>query len=221
MKNKLYLIIPLLLFLSGCTVNYNLNIDKDSITENINGTVTNEEIMPEIEGRNDVNIKYYYLYLNDSALIINTDEKYEKTINDIDNGKSFDFNYVYHGNYNQSNVINSCFENHIIEENDDYYYIKLSGKFSCLYSNKIDINVTCNYKVLDNNAKKVNGNKYTWTIDNSNNVDITLTVSKTIKYEGSTKARIFSTFQIIGFIVFTVLVVITYALYKRKNSSKV
>ena len=59
MKNKLFLIIPLLILLSGCTVNYNLNIDKNSITENITGTVTNEEITPEVEGRTDVNPKYY------------------------------------------------------------------------------------------------------------------------------------------------------------------
>ncbi len=37
--------------------------------------------------------------------------------------------------------------------------------------------------------KKVNGNKYTWTIDNSNNVDIMLTVSKTVKYEEPTKSK--------------------------------
>ena len=48
MKNKLYFIIPLLLLLSGCTVNYNLDINKDKIIENISGTVTNEEITPEV-----------------------------------------------------------------------------------------------------------------------------------------------------------------------------
>ena len=69
MKNKLFLIIPLLILLSGCTVNYNLNIDKNSITENITGTVTNEEITPEVEGKSDVTPKYYYLYLDDSSLI--------------------------------------------------------------------------------------------------------------------------------------------------------
>ena len=99
--------------------------------------------------------------------------------------------------------------------------IKLSGGFYCLYSNKIDINVISNYEVLNNNAKKVNGNKYTWTIDNSNNVDIMLTVSKTVKYEEPTKAKMFSTFQIIGFVVFAILTIVTYFLYRKKNSGKV
>ena len=221
MKNKLFLIIPLLILLSGCTVNYNLNIDKNSITENITGTVTNEEITPEVEGRTDVNPKYYYLYLNDSALITDSNEKYTKEITDINNGKSFKFNYTYKGNYDKSVVISNCFENHVVEETDTYYRIELSGKFSCLYSDKIDINVTSNYEVLDNNAKKVDGNKYTWTIDNPDNVNILLTVSKTVKYETPTKAKAFSTFQIVGLIVFVILTIITYILYKRKNSGKI
>ena len=221
MKNKLFLIIPLLILLSGCTVNYNLNIDKNSITENITGTVTNEEITPEVEGRTDVNPKYYYLYLNDSALINDSNEKYTKEITDINNGKSFKFNYTYKGNYDKSVVINNCFENHVVEETDTYYRIELNGKFSCLYSDKIDINVTSNYEVLDNNAKKVYGNKYTWTIDNSDNVNILLTVSKTVKYETPRKAKAFSTFQIVGLIVFVILTIITYILYKRKNSGKI
>ena len=112
-------------------------------------------------------------------------------------------------------------ENSSLVETDEYYNIKLSGGFYCLYSNKIDINVISNYEVLNNNAKKVNGNKYTWTIDNSNNVDIMLTVSKTVKYEEPTKAKTFSTFQIIGFVVFAILTIVTYFLYRKKNSGKV
>lgn len=221
MKNKLYFIIPLLLLLSGCTVNYNLDINKDKIIENISGTVTNEEITPEVEGKSDVNPKYYYLYLDDSSLITDSNEKYTKDITDTTDGKKFSFNYIYEGNYDKSKVINTCFENHTINETDDYYYIKLSGKFACLYSDKININVTSSYEVLDNNAQKVDGNKYTWVIDNPDNVDITLTVSKTVEYKTPTRAKTFSTFQLIGLIIFVLLTIITYFLYKKKNSGEI
>ena len=221
MKNKIFLIIPLLILLTGCTVNYNLEINKDSITENISGTVTNEEITPEIEGRSDVNPKYYYLYLADNVLFNDNTAKYNKNITDIQDGKKFNFNYTYKNNYDKSMIINSCFENHKIIETDTYYSIELTGSFSCLYSNKIDINITSNYMVLENNAKKVEDNKYTWEITDSENVNIKLVVSKENKYEEPAKAKMFSTFQIIGFVVFAILTIITYFLYKKKNSGKI
>ena len=41
MKNKIFLIIPLLILLTGCTVNYDLIIDNNSLKE----TITGEEFM--------------------------------------------------------------------------------------------------------------------------------------------------------------------------------
>lgn len=220
MVKKIFFIISLI-FLSGCTVNYNLNIDKDSLIESISGTVTNNEIMPEIEGKSDVNPKYYYLYLDDSALISDSNEKYIKNITDIENGKKFNFYYTYRNNYDKSKIINSCFENSNVTETDTYYNIELSGKFYCLFSDEIDINVISNYAVLESNAKEVNGNKYSWVIDGSNNVNIYLTVSKEIKYEEPVKTKPISTFQLVGLIIFVVLIVITYFLYRKKNSGKI
>ena len=42
MKNKIIILLSLLL-LTGCTVNYNLEINKDTLNETITGTVTKEE----------------------------------------------------------------------------------------------------------------------------------------------------------------------------------
>ena len=220
MIKKIFFLISLI-FLSGCTINYNLSIDKDVLTEDISGTVTNDEIMPEIEGKSDVNPKYYYLYLDDSALISDSNEKYTKNITDIENGKKFNFNYKYKNNYDKSKIINSCFENSNVKETDTYYSIELSGEFYCLYSDKININVISNYVVLENNAKEVNGNKYSWVIDDSSNVNIFLNISKEIKYEEPSKTKFISTFQLVGLIIFAVLTGITYFLYRKKNSGKV
>lgn len=220
MIKKLFFLVSLI-FLSGCTINYNLNIDKDNLIEDISGTVTDDEIIPEVEGKSDVNPKYYYLYLDDSALISDNNEKYIKNITDIENGKKFNFNYTYKNNYDKSKIINSCFEKHMVNETDTYYSIELKGEFYCLYSDRIDVNVISNYVVLENNAKEVNGNKYSWVIDNSNNVNISLTISKEVKYEEPSKTKFISTFQLIGLIIFVVLTGITYFLYRKKNSGKV
>ena len=42
MKKKIIILLSLLL-LTGCTVNYNLEINKDTLNETITGTVTKEE----------------------------------------------------------------------------------------------------------------------------------------------------------------------------------
>ena len=42
MKKRILILIPLLL-LTGCTINYNLEIDGDDLNETITGSITKEE----------------------------------------------------------------------------------------------------------------------------------------------------------------------------------
>lgn len=222
MKNKLGLsiIFLTLLMLTGCTINYDLNFDNGKIIEQIEGEASNSEITPEVEGRNDVNPNYYYLYLDNRALI-DSQEEYDKKITDTQNGKKFEFKYEYNNNYMNSRIINTCFEDHFIEETDEYYYIKLNGKFYCNYMDELNINVTSDYKVLSTNAKKINKNTYSWTLDDYDNTDILLMVSKIEKNDNTSKPKLFDTFQLIGLIIFSILVIITYILYKKKNSENI
>ena len=178
---KCFILTALLMLLTGCTINYNLTIDNNSVSESISGSVDKNEYELE-DGDTGLNL-FYTLIKKDVPALVSGDSLYNKDITETDNGINYNYTYTYRNNIDKARVINECFENHYIDETDEYYNIKLSGGFYCLYSNKIDINVISNYEVLNNNAKKVNGNKYTWTIDNSNNVDIMLTVSKTVKYE--------------------------------------
>lgn len=216
---KVFIILMSLVFLTGCTINYDLTINNDSINETISGTAKKEEYEIREE---DSGLNLFNTYINDDVNpLISGDELYTKNIEEIQDGISYNYNFVYKNNYDKSKIINTCFENKKIKETSTYYSIELSGNFYCLYSDKININVISDYVVLNNNAKEVNGNKYTWVIDNSNNVNISISISKEVKYEEPVKAKLFSTFQIVGFIIFAVLIVITYILYKRKNSGKV
>ena len=218
MKRIIVVLISLLL-LTGCTIDYNLVIDKDSIKETITGTASKEEYEVREE---DSGLNLFYTYINDDINpLISGDGLYTKDINEIDNGINYKYDFIYKNNYDKSKIINSCFENSNVKETDTYYSIELSGEFYCLYSDKININVISNYAVLENNAKEVNGNKYSWVIDDSSNVNIFLNISKEIKYEESSKTKFISTFQLVGLIIFVVLTGITYFLYRKKNSGKV
>lgn len=218
-KIKIVVVFVVLLLLTGCTINYDLTINENSIDEKISGSVNKSEYQLNDE---DTSPNLFYTLINsDVPALVVGDDLYKKDISELEDKLNYNYSYTYNNNFDKSRIINSCFENRIISETDKYYHIKLSGKFYCLYSDKININVTSNYEVIDNNADKINGNKYVWTIDNSNDVDILLTISKEEKYEEPVKAKMFSTFQIVGLIVFALLTIITYILYKRKNSGKI
>lgn len=216
---RIIVVLIFLLLLTGCTIDYNLVIDKDSIKETITGTAYKEEYEVREE---DSGLNLFYTYINDDINpLIFGDGLYTKDINEIDNGINYKYDFIYKNNYDKSKIINSCFENSNVKETDTYYSIELSGEFYCLYSDKININVISNYVVLENNAKEVNGNKYSWVIDDSSNVNIFLNISKEIKYEEPSKTKFISTFQLVGLIIFVVLTGITYFLYRKKNSGKV
>lgn len=219
MKKKVLMLLSIVL-LSGCTAEYNLEFKDDVFYEVIEGTVNNDEIEEEVEGRTDVNPIYYNLYIEDNPLISSSEEVYNKQIIDIENGKKFNFSYAYDGNFDKAKVINYCFEENIFEEDDEFYYINLSGKFGCLYSDELKINVTSDKAVLENNADSIKNNTYSWTIneDNVDDVNIMMAISKSISSKDNEYKVEISTFKIVAFVILIVLSIITYFLYRKKNS---
>mgnify|MGYP006994355182 FL=1 len=186
MKKRILILIPLLL-LTGCTINYNLEIDGDDLNETITGSVTKEEY--EVKDTDTSENLIYTLLNYDQNALYDEDSVYLRTQEDKGNKIDYNFSYKYNYNFDRSTIINNCFEYHMVEETEDYYYIKLSGKFYCMYAKKIDIKVTSNNAVLENNARKVSGNTYTWTIKDSDNVDILLNVSKKVTNTENKKAK--------------------------------
>ena len=217
MKNKIIILLSLLL--TGCTVNYNLEINKDTLNETITGTVTKEE---SSQDSNATGLSTIYSIINEEQKpIYNKEELYQKDLKESGNNINYTFKYNYNiEDFVNSTIINTWFENKEIEEIDNYYSIKLSGNFYCLYSKKINIAVTSNLKVASNNADKIKDNTYIWTID-KNTTDIELVVDKDTPYTKPIKRGINSTFRIVCFIVLVVLSSLAYILYKKKNSSEI
>ena len=146
MKKRLGILF-ILFILTGCTANYNLNIEGNTITENISGTVSKSEY--EIKSSDTSENEIYSFLNNDQNALFDSDSVYLRTIDDKGNKINYNFTYTYNNNFNKSNIINTCFENHLVEENDEYLYVRLSGKFYCKYADKININVTSNNAVIE------------------------------------------------------------------------
>ena len=208
-----------MLLLTGCTVNYNLEINDKAISENIIGNISRNEFDDITDEYADHNI--YWLLHDKQPALFDGSTFYEQNINENNEMIDFDYKYTYNNNFGESNILNRCFENKIFEETEDLYVIHLYGDFYCQYNDKIDVNVKTNLTVIDNNANIVDGNNYKWVLeDNSNNVDIFLTISKNIGTINDKEKSIFTPYRIITLIILIVLVIVSLFIYKKKNSKK-
>lgn len=211
---KIYLILALLL-LSGCSINYNLSISDDGIfKETITGTVADKEL----DNSNSTSENIYSYSFNNATPLINEKGTYNKNIIDKNKYKEFTYTYIYDNNYKSSNILNTCFSHMIYDESEDYYNIDLYGPFKCLYTDKINVSVTSKYAVTESNADKVDNNTYTWIIKDKDNADIHLEINKKIKYQEDQNSSTLPTLKIISFIILLILSMITYYLYKRRET---
>lgn len=212
MKKKLFILIPLI-FLTGCTTNYTLEITENGFNETIEGNVLKKELNQE--NQSDINMYSFLINGEQTVFIRNDNIYYNKTL--IENKETIDYNYNYL--YNENNFINSkilktCFENFTYENKDNKYYLKAEGGFGCSYAPETIINIKTDYKVLANNANKINKNTYTWTINdtNKNNLDMFIIISKEKE-----KSNNWSTIKTISLIILLLLSALCIYLVKKKR----
>lgn len=215
MKKIIFLLLICLL-LTGCTVNYNLDINDNNFKETLTGNVLNTEL--NNNDNTDINMFSYLITGDQPAFYKNDNIFFNKATNNTTNGIDFDYNYTFNEyNFNNSRIINECFDNHVYEYKDNTYYLVVSGKFNCNYSETTNINITTDYNVTANNAQTIKNNTYTWTIDENNkdNIYFFITIDKTNKSNFDFQ---WSTFKTIGLIIIILLSSICiYFLKKDKN----
>lgn len=159
MNKKILLLITCILLLSGCTVEYNLEFNDQSIKENI--TI----------GPFDSNNVADFEYLTPYAIINNEDQELYEF--DYSN-KYLNLDYTYNiYNFKMSEALSNCYDVYNVSYDEEYYYILTSSKFKCLnydfYStNEVKIKFKTNHEVEEINADYVENDTYIWTINNNN-----------------------------------------------------
>ena len=113
---KCFILTALLMLLTGCTINYNLTIDNNSVSESISGSVDKNEYELE-DGDTGLNL-FYTLIKKDVPALVSGDSLYNKDITETDDGINYNYTYTYRNNIDKARVINECFENHYIDETD-------------------------------------------------------------------------------------------------------
>lgn len=192
-KNSL-LIIILLLVCSGCTINYNLEINKDTIDEviEVNDIVMNDRSKEAIY--NDyqswvpvyINIDDETLITDDMNIKIDGIDYHEKEIRELPNGYEYTYKFTYPINkYNDAATLREVFTKRKAFSTNDYLILKTDHiNLLCNYPFFESLNI--NIKVADDSYKlnytngTINNNTYSWILnrDNCNNSEIILNLDK-------------------------------------------
>ena len=217
---RLLCLLFLLFVLTGCDVEYNLKIAGDVYTENINISVPNTGNWKTIV--NNVSNMKQISYINESS---GDKYYYDLDINKDENKYKIKYDYKFN-KYNiiNSSAINRCYNIVGIEDSDEDNSMTFYTNtiFKCLYTDgvqvidKATINIITPLKVLDNNADKVDGNKYTWVIDETNfeNKPISIKMEKPKPVDKKSQTTLII---IIGLILVAGVGYIIYRFLRRKH----
>lgn len=220
MKKKLVFLGILLLSLTGCTTQYNLEFSNGSIKEEIITTILPSDIPTKKSSDiSEVDDRVTPFIENDQyPLVNNTKVKYKKKVKKSGNDTIVSLSYNYnHDEFRNSSTFRSCFRNYVFDEQYKGYTLNFSGDFYCLYGNEVVINIKTNNKVLSHNADKVSGNTYSWVINRENlgKVKINMEISKKTKITSSI------IYVIVGIIAVVLCVFGFIVLKKIKNKDSI
>ncbi len=190
-----------LLVLTGCNAEYNLDISDNKIVEstNIYAEESDLDIIDEdgfaidnpfsnVDDFIDYNYSIDYRAFNYN---FNNESNYEKAKINDSNGQGINLRYTYDfENFENSYFLNKYFSENSYTINDRFIIIDLNDFNGVYYLNSgnslnnLAINIKTNLKVLENNADSVTDNIYTWVIDedNVNEKSIYIKIKKNVNF---------------------------------------
>ena len=197
--------------LAGCSVNYEVVIKNDKITEKIKIIETDSNYITKTFD-SGLNMKQIFSSIVKGDEFTNKD--YNASVIDKDNEVGLNYSKTF-TNFNSSDVIGQCYDSYLVEKNDKIVSIDTGDEFTCYeyYENINEINVVfkTNNKVITNNADEVNGNKYTWHITESGNKRINFVYE--IKKDNSIYFIVIGLLVVVGIIIISI-----YNKIKKTNS---
>lgn len=207
MKTKRLLFLLVLLFISccGCTSKYTLTFEDDKFVE--------ELVISDISIEEE---KALIKYVSGSEYLV-IDEK--KSYKYEEKDKNRIYTYEMGKKLVVSPLINTCFENVYIIDEDDYIRIETDGDYYC-QNYKTEVYFKTDKEVIYSNADSTDNNIYKW--DSLKN-GIKLQFSKT-KLADLDKNTLISKkvndvyVRLIICIVFIVMVIFTVSYFKKRNS---
>lgn len=221
--NKIIILLLICLFLSGCSVEYNVHIDSGIVYEDTLFTVIdnieNDNTIDNITANNQS--AFFNLYTG-------RDEFYE--VKKINSGEGLlGIKYYYEFNYNNfvnSTLFSECFSERMFSFNNNEVVLNTGNGLNCMYKDgyknfdELVINVSSPYKLIETNADSVENDIYTWKIteENFSSKSLLLKLDATILNED---VRQDNFNEIVKYIaiglagLFLIFIVVFYIKYKR------
>lgn len=204
---KKILILISFILLTGCSVNYSIDIDKND--ERIRIIFDDNYITGNLDKELDRIIE-----INSDETSLAAYYKFDKIINNRDVGLNLSYTYNSVTNYKDVSPFIKCYQNVNININDDIANIDISGFTNC--DEQIDngiISIKVKGKLINTNADKIKNETYYW--DFNKNKDIKLQVDRSHS-DDSIKYII-----VVGSVVAIILVIVVALFAKNKANNQI
>lgn len=216
-KIKFAILFSCLFLLSGCSAEYNLTIDEFTMEEDINA-IFDKSSESELASRME-QVRRTAFYNFDTR----KNEYYDFTKEETDSNIILKYNYRYSGNdLYKSEAASRCYYKRIVNVTDEFITISTDNQVACLYKDgekqidDITVNIKTDLPVVSNNADNVDGNTYTWYINDENYNDKAINIK--ISKEAEKTSFIDGILAIILLIVIIIIIaIIMYVVVRRKN----
>ncbi len=227
MKKNILIYIFLMFFMTGCSVDYRLDIDRNlSLKENINIFKNNDLDVKSIEEFNynvPINIEADDLSIFEKR-VDGIDYYYQKKSEDKINF-SYDFNI---SQFNYDMFVRSCYQYVTVMNENDELLLSTSRKFLCFdkYDNLDDVTVTIysKYRLKDTNADEASNRTYKWYLNKENANDKYLYLLLDTKHRDLTLLERISEGEFVNMftisLVLFVVVLIVCFIFKKKGDRK-
>lgn len=216
-KFKIIILGCCIFLLSGCSVEYNLTINKSTMEEDITAIFDKATESDYANRMEKIRRSAYYNF--DTR----EDEYYTFNKSEDENNIFLNYSYIYtDNNLYKSEAVSRCYYKRIVNVTEENITINTDNQVACLYKDgekeidDITVNIRTNLKVLENNADEVNNGVYTWYINDQNftNKPIYIKIKKEVYQESLTE-------QVVPILIIVLVIVglgiITYLRIQKKH----
>ena len=233
MKKRIFILIIPLLFMTGCSCEYNLKIEENTFKEEI-------KLIADDQAEVSLFNEKWEVSSNKNQNVPGGDPSTAEAVDDnmykynlSNNMLTFNYDFSQNG-YRNSTAVSKCYNNFTVTNYQNSIIISTPSKAICFDNypslNNIVINITTDKEITSNNADSSNGNTYTWKLSKDSNKSINIVIDNSNKNENPSSSNnnqehnekkekdytmyIFSgillTVVLIGYLVFSII--------KKKNN---